>query len=135
MNSFFVKAKQEGFPRLRDRMELWQLLARITVRKTLHQRRGIRTHKRGGRHANSDRATDLNNLAAQEPTPAMLAAINDECQRLMGTLTEELRWVARLKLEGYTNREIATALGRVERTVERKLDRIRQTWIEEVESP
>jgi DNA-directed RNA polymerase specialized sigma24 family protein len=34
-----------------------------------------------------------------------------------------------MKLEGYTNREIAELLGRVERTIERKLSRIRQAWL------
>ena len=39
-----------------------------------------------------------------------------------------LRRVALLKLEGYTNPEIATELGITARTVERKLDRIRARW-------
>jgi DNA-binding NarL/FixJ family response regulator len=46
----------------------------------------------------------------------------------MGALDEELQQVARFKLEGYTNEEIASAIGRVERTVERRLDHIRKIW-------
>ena len=72
-------------------------------------------------------------MVTKEPTPDMLAAINEEYQRLLGALKQELQTVARMKLEGYTNREIATTLGRVERTVERKLERIRHTWLKEVE--
>ena len=39
--------------------------------------------------------------------------------------------VARLKLQQYTNAEIAIELGIVERTVERKLEHIRAIWSSE----
>jgi DNA-directed RNA polymerase specialized sigma24 family protein len=56
----------------------------------------------------------------------------EECQRLLGMLTEpDLRSVALWKLEGYTNEEIAAKLGCVERTVERKVRRIRAVWNQE----
>lgn len=135
MNSFFMRAERGGFPRLHDRTDLWQLLATITVRKTIALRRQARTLKRGGGQANDYGCYEeiLREVAANEPGPDMLAAINEECQRLMDALDEELRPVARMRLEGYTNREIAEALGRVQRTVERKLDRIRQTWLNDVD--
>ncbi len=41
---------------------------------------------------------------------------------------EELRRVAMLKMEGYSNEDIAEELDCVTRTVERKLARIRQKW-------
>jgi DNA-directed RNA polymerase specialized sigma24 family protein len=44
-----------------------------------------------------------------------------------------LQRVATLKLEGYTNKEIAARLGCVTSTVERKLARIRHQWAGEVE--
>ena len=50
----------------------------------------------------------------------------------MGLLPEDsLRLVARRKLEGYTNAEVAAELGCVEATVERKLQRIRGLWARE----
>jgi DNA-directed RNA polymerase specialized sigma24 family protein len=50
---------------------------------------------------------------------------------LLGLLDDDsLRQIARLKLEGYTNEEIAERLGIVERTVERRLNRIRRQWME-----
>jgi DNA-directed RNA polymerase specialized sigma24 family protein len=49
------------------------------------------------------------------------------CQRLIGQLDDStLQSVARWKLEGYTDEEIAARLGCVTRTVERKLARIRK---------
>ena len=133
LNSFFTRAKQDCFPRLHDRTDLWQLLAKITVRKTIHQRRNARAHKRGGGSDNFDFAVELHNIANQEPTPDMLAAFNEQCQLLLGALKPDLQTVALMKLEGHTNREIAAKLGRVERTVERKLDCIRHAWLKEVE--
>ena len=65
----------------------------------------------------------------------MVIAINEQFHRLMGLLKPELQHIARMKLEGYTNREIAGSLGRVERTVERKLERIRYAWLKDAEPP
>ncbi|MGI9427607.1 MAG: ECF-type sigma factor [Bythopirellula sp.] len=137
LNSFFSRAKQDGFPRLHDRTDLWQLLAKITVRKAIDQRRKLYALKRCVSRVHQDSTDEeiLKDLVSGEPTADMLAAANEECQRLLGTLGEELRLVACMKLEGYTNREIAAKLGRVERTVERKLDRIRIAWLKEVEPP
>jgi DNA-directed RNA polymerase specialized sigma24 family protein len=44
---------------------------------------------------------------------------------------DTLKQIATLKLEGYTNEEIAGRLGCVPRTVERKLERIREKWSQE----
>jgi DNA-directed RNA polymerase specialized sigma24 family protein len=57
----------------------------------------------------------------------------DEVQRLLGMLPkEEGRSVALLKLEGYTNAEIADRLGCAEGTVERRLNLNRSVWKEAV---
>jgi DNA-directed RNA polymerase specialized sigma24 family protein len=45
-----------------------------------------------------------------------------------------LREVVRLRLEGYSNDEIAKALNSVLRTVERKLALIRKRWLAEGDS-
>ena len=130
LNCIFVRAKNGDFPRLHDRTDLWTLLAKITVRKSIDRRRKARAHKRGLSLVRGDFRfqKSLIHVAMKAPTPDMLAAFNEEYQRLMGTLDEKLCLVARMKLEGYSNTEIAEKLGCVERTVERKLDRIRQTW-------
>ena len=135
LNTFFMRAKRGCFPQLHDRTDLWPLLAKITVRKSIDRRRHAQAQKRGAGKVRDDSGTERNflDIPGSEPTPDMLAAINEECQRLMGALDNALQPVARMKLEGYTNAEIAEVLGRVERTVERKLDRIRQTWLKGVD--
>ena len=64
-----------------------------------------------------------------EPSPEVAADLAETCQSMMDQLSDEmLQRVAQLKLEGYSNREISEQLGCVERTVERKLERIRSEW-------
>ena len=135
MNSFFIRAKHGGFPQVLDRTDLWQLLAKITVRKSIDRRRHVGAQKRrcGQLLGESDFAGSLREMAVHEPSPDMLAAVNEECERLMGVLDEDLQTVARMKLEGYSNAEIAEKIGRVERTVERKLQCIRQFWLNAVD--
>jgi DNA-directed RNA polymerase specialized sigma24 family protein len=61
--------------------------------------------------------------------------VADECRRLLeGLPDDELRTIALLRMEGYSNEQIAERLGCGLRSVERKLDRIRKRWTAE-ESP
>jgi DNA-directed RNA polymerase specialized sigma24 family protein len=129
----FCRGAQGGrFPRLDDRDDLWQLLVVITVRKACGLARHERRPSRG-----SGRVRMLSDLAeygadailGDEPTPELAAQVTDECRWLFGLLRDEsLRSVALLKLEGYTNEEIAAKLGCVRFTVDRKLRAIRQIW-------
>jgi DNA-directed RNA polymerase specialized sigma24 family protein len=51
----------------------------------------------------------------------------------MAILTDDqMRLIARRRLEGYKNAEIAKELGIIERTVERRLWLIRSLWSEEL---
>jgi DNA-directed RNA polymerase specialized sigma24 family protein len=131
-DSFCRSAERGRFPRLEDRDNLWQLLIVITVRKS----HDLRRHEgRASRDANRSRTFselgDLNahDIVGDEPTPELSALVSEECSRLLGLLDDEtLRSVALWKMEGYTNEEIASKLGRVRHTVDRKLRAIRQIW-------
>jgi DNA-directed RNA polymerase specialized sigma24 family protein len=58
----------------------------------------------------------------------------EECQRLLDVLEDDsLRQVALSRMEGYTNDEIAAQLGCARRTIARRLDLIRKTWMSVVE--
>jgi DNA-directed RNA polymerase specialized sigma24 family protein len=52
----------------------------------------------------------------------------EEVEQRLSKLDAELRGIALQSLEGWTNQEIAEKKGCVERTVERKLERIRAAW-------
>jgi DNA-directed RNA polymerase specialized sigma24 family protein len=137
-DSFCRRAERGDFPQLADRDDLWQLLFVLTVRKAIGlARHQGRMRRGGGRIASLEdlAAWDLDAALGPEPTPELAAQMADECQRLLDSLGDEsLRAVARWRMEGFSNREIAARLGCVEHTVERKLRAIRRLWSEEVES-
>ncbi len=72
----------------------------------------------------------LEELDASEPTPDDAAALNEALENRLRALGDPvLRQIALRKLEGYTNKEIARELDDcTERTIERKLERIRARW-------
>ena len=73
----------------------------------------------------------LDRLAGDEPSPELAALVVDEYRRLRdGLRTEALRQVLDLRLEGYTREEIAQRLGCAERAVKRKLEVIREAWLQ-----
>lgn len=117
-----------------DRDELWRLLATITVRKVASQLRAEGRQKRGGGEVRGESALEaagpgFDAFAGTEPTADFLHELADEHQRLLESLGDEsLRRIAVFKLEGWTGSEIARELGITRRSVERKLERIRELW-------
>jgi RNA polymerase sigma factor (sigma-70 family) len=140
--SFFLGIGRGRFPQLSDRNSLWPLLVLITGRKALDLQEYNHRQKRGGGMVRGESAlagssgrAGFEQILSSEPTPAFAAQVADECQRLLGMLKEpQLRQVAELRMEGYTNQEVADLIGRSLPTVERKLARIRATWEREVTS-
>jgi RNA polymerase sigma factor (sigma-70 family) len=144
LDSFCRRAKQGQFPHLEDRDDLWHFLMVITVRKALNQAKYERRQKRGGAtpHAptrspadSSSEETALEQILSSEPTPESAAQMAEDYERLLESLGDaELRAIALFRLEGYTTEEIAAKLGRAPRTIERRLQLIRRTWEQELES-
>ena len=140
-DSFCRGAKEGRFPQLSDRDDLWRLLVVITVRKVLGQLDRHRAQKRGGGQLvgesaligrDAAAAAGLDGLSGGEPSPELAVMVVDQYRRLReGLRTEALRQVLDLRLEGYTREEIADSLGCAERTVRRKLELIREAWLQE----
>jgi DNA-directed RNA polymerase specialized sigma24 family protein len=140
-DSFYRGVDRGQFPRLADRDDLWRLLVVLTVRKAFDQveRRGAAkrggdkpvgefTRLNGGDNLGGDA---LNRFLGSEPTPDFAAMIADEHRQLRAALADaSLRQVLDLRLEDYTREEIAGRMGCAVSTVKRKLDMIRQTWLE-----
>ena len=100
--------------------------------------------KRGGGRVRGDSVVQGNDddrssvgfdqFGGDAATPEVLAIAAEEFQRLMLLLDDDrLRQIAQCKLEGYTNEEIGQRLGLACRSIERKLQRIRQIWATELE--
>jgi DNA-directed RNA polymerase specialized sigma24 family protein len=130
-DSFCRGLKRGRFPDLQDRDNLWKLLVVLTARKACHLIRDEKRAKRGGSHK-SDAPENLEQVLADEPSPAFAAELAENCQRLLDLLGDaELRTTALCKMEGYTTAEIASQLNCAPRTVERKLRLIRSLWEKE----
>lgn len=133
LDSFFRGVANNRFPQLRDRDNLWALLATLTARKAINQRKRQTALKRGGWEyvlaLDSPQRNQLQELIDDEIGPDFIVALQDECRKLMEALADDkLRQIATWKLEGWTNAEVARELGVVERTVERKLELVRSIW-------
>jgi RNA polymerase sigma factor (sigma-70 family) len=133
LDCFFRGMLAGRFPQLRDRTELWRLLVVLAERKAFHVLRDEQRQKRGGRQVRSRWPKPrLEEIIGREPTPEFAAQVAEECRRLLALLdSEELRSIARWKMEGYTTEEIAAQLGCAPSTVERRLRLIRRLWEQE----
>jgi DNA-directed RNA polymerase specialized sigma24 family protein len=141
-DSFCRGTGRDQFPRLANRDDLWQLLAMITARKAADLIQHDHRKKRGGGGVLGESALlgpegacpGLDQAVGREPAPDFAVQMAEECRRLLDQLgDDDLRAVAMWKMEGRTAEEIATLLGCVPRTVERKLRLIRTIWSSEVE--
>ncbi len=132
--------QRDGAFVLQSRDDLWNLLAAITVRKArgvaarhTRDKRDVRRESIANGCSGADASTldPLERLAEDEPTPEQAQILTEALQRRLDALDDPLlQQIALRKLEGYTNHEIAAQIERTDRTVERKLDLIRQRWIE-----
>lgn len=134
--SFCAGIRKGRFPDLKDREDLWRLLFVITARKVADQFAYQRRDKRDSRRDASpyekyeDADASLDNLfVSNEPSPEFTAECADQLRSLLDQLQlEDLQRIAILKMEGYTNNEIAQQLDRGLTTIERKLRTIREIW-------
>ena len=143
LRCLYEGAAKGQFAAVVNRQELWQLLATITVRKVINQHRLLKKQKRGGGRVRGDSVLDVRDgdgggvgfdeILGDAATPEVLAIAVEEYQRLMCVLDDDrLRTIAQCKLEGHRNEEIAERLGLACRSIERKLQRIREIWESEL---
>ncbi len=134
--SLCLGAERGKFPLLTDRDNLWALLVPMTANKSADLVRRERSLKRGagrvidecalaGRGQSSNA---LDDLISQAPTPEFAAQVAEECERRLALLNDRERQTTVLKLQGFTNQEIADQMVCTVRTVERRLAAIRRIW-------
>ena len=108
----------------------------ITLTKVREQTRFHMRQKRGLAqevHAAQDSASSAIPVAAPGPTPAQAAEFADQLERLLAGLDEEERKIVDLKLQDYTQEEIAQQLNCSERTVRRILKRLQARLLRDFE--
>lgn len=128
-----------------DRGDLWRVLVTMTMRKAIDQQRRQSGKKRGGgkvrgesvfvKRSGEPASPGLQQFGDTIPTPQMMVIIEEEGQRLLAALDDEkLRQIAIWRLEGFTNDEIAAKMSLTTRSIERKLQRIREKWSQVLET-
>jgi RNA polymerase sigma factor (sigma-70 family) len=145
MGRSFLNRVRRGDFDLGDCDALWAVLVTVTLNKVRNAADHHLAAKRDVRRkqpipssdgSRSDAPSEAPDLESDGPTPAEAASVNEALERRLQDLPEpDLRQVALMKLEGYTNREIAEALRCGERSVERKLNLIRKRWEAALEDP
>ena len=127
----------EGRLEAENRDALWGLLAVITTRKISAQQRYLNRQKRGGGAVQGESAfaefggAGINQVNGKQPPPDKMAEVSESCAQLLDALPDvTMKRIVLLKFQAATNSEIASELNCTERTIERKLERIRRIWIE-----
>ncbi len=124
--TFFVHLKDGDFS-FEQEDDLFKLLVRLTVRKTL---RRIQYHLADKRNPNAEVAgggddnDPFDRVAGNEPTPDVAVAMVDELEDFMKRLKPFERSVLELKIQGYTSAEIAGKLNTYDRKVRRVIERV-----------
>lgn len=131
--SLCSQAEKGQLPDILNRDDLWRmLLVRLRNEVIDHVRSNTRA-KRGAGKVRGDsvwtQPSGLDGLDGLEPTPQLLLEMEEELQLLLSKLPNAMmRTLANLKMQGFSNLEIANQLGVSERTIERKLVIIRECW-------
>lgn len=139
MKSFLLRAREDKFPSLTDRDELRKLLMTILVRKVMARQEYLFAKKRPDLRVRQPTVTDGNAdhssaeaSLGEVPSEEVVTDFFDDLERRLEELPDDdLREVVRLKLDGYTNKEIAERFDTYEVKIERQLRKIRKIWSEE----
>jgi RNA polymerase sigma factor (sigma-70 family) len=135
---------RDRFPDLGRSGSVWALLAKITAREAVNERRRQYALKRGGgcvvtplrceddeppMNAAPPPPVRSSEPIDQHEPPEATALMHEAFDRLMAACPDPLlREVAQRRIDGWTNAEIAEDLGVAERTVERRVRRVRACW-------
>ena len=128
-------ARERAIPSVRDPEQLWPLLAVIAARKVKRLVRRSRVGQEGQQIRETDLAAlgiDDNEVSiisqaiGREPSPELVAAMNDEWTELSKRLDANEQVIAQHWLADETVSRIVELTGIAERTVARKLAKIRR---------
>jgi RNA polymerase sigma factor (sigma-70 family) len=144
-NSLFTGIAAGQFPELDDRGSLWRLLLIITSRKVSHRQRHDLQQRRDVRRTLSDSVftystgdsaqRGIQEVACREPTPEFVAQFTETSEALIECLGDvQLQDVAILRMEGYTDTEIAQRMKCSRSTVQRRLELVRRKWQRQIDA-
>jgi RNA polymerase sigma factor (sigma-70 family) len=134
-HSFCQSAAAGRLPPIGSRDQLWRLLFTFTRRKAVDRVRRELRLRRGGRKGAVNDPDAVNRAYDSACSPIEFAefqeALDDLMQKLAETGDARLGEIARLRLEGASNQEVADELGLAVRTIQRKLHLLERLWSEQ----
>lgn len=137
LKSVCIGIRSGRFADLENSESLWRLLLVVCGRKISNHRSYLKCAKRDARQAVSIDSEDylISLLISQDPGPELAAELAENLSLLISSLErQELKEVAILKMQGFTNEEIGSKQGWSLSTVERKLRTIRSLWTRQYET-
>lgn len=130
--SFFTRI-QDGRLEVSDRDSLWGLLCAIALNKTRMKQRYHLAQRRAINREQDVQSTksDSGERTAAEPAsggapPDEAIIFAEQLERVMELLDATEKEILQLKLDNYTNQEIADRVSRSERTVRRVVERLQE---------
>lgn len=136
--TFFHRLRQDQF-QFDDQDDLFKLLVRITVHKTLRQIAFHRAAKRdpGMEASHGETGQEmLTQVLDAEPSPETIVTFMDHLEHFLSQLRPDDRQILELRLQGHSTDEIAQQMGMYDRKVRRVLERVRavaQTEAEKID--
>jgi RNA polymerase sigma factor (sigma-70 family) len=146
MRQFFKKPAR--FDEIGNAKHFWLLLVRMTTQKALDYRRKHFAEKRGSGQTRGDSifigkgdaAGGFGQVKSPGTTPEFEASAQEQLERWLKILDandpdakRQYRAIVLFKLQGHKTNEIATALQRSKRTIERRVREIETIWNSELE--
>lgn len=135
MTALCISADRGKLPAIENRESLWRLLLSWTRHDIADHVRRERRIKRGGGTVRGDSAIAYGNDEPpfSMPSGELLVEMQEQFEALLAKLPDPtLQTIAVRRMESYSSDEIADQLGVSNRTVQRKLELIRQYWETEV---
>lgn len=126
MKSAIMGLSDNRFPDVKDREGFWSLLSRITTNKAINEYKRWSAKKRS---TPLDQRDTMDLFEGPTFPPDMLLQAEDAITQIVESLEDaKLREIVWMKVEGYSNDEVAEKLGVSRRTIERKLNLILREW-------
>ena len=134
--TFFIRLRNDSFT-FDEADDLFKLLARITLHKTLRQvafhRAARRSPEREIRSNNEDDDTIMQ-LLDTEPDPETVVEFADHLKVFLSKFSVQEQQIIEMRLQGHTSEEIADKLGTYDRKIRRVLERIHALALQEHEA-
>ncbi len=125
--TFFVRLKDGQFA-FQDEDDLCKLLMRITLHKTLRQVAFHKAAKRDPYLETNQGDCHRDQLLAvldEEPSAEATVAFLDQLEHFLEQLEPQTRRILEMRVQGYTNEEIAKELNVYDRKIRRAIERVR----------